>query len=804
MIIDTYDLAGSFLASRYEEKSDWDVHRKPLTSREVPQLLICPDDAHAGNRLPYLQDKKNPSIVDFFDAEGLLNFDSAHWIRDILEEIKEVLKELKEVKPYDKEDKRSDILERLKVYLSLLSAYFHALLASSASHDKKVSVDWNILVIPDSYSATKQEYILRRCTFPRSQTRLLWRSVSICLGLMDELIAAGAKEGADVAILDIVDDGYSVSILKLANDDGQLVPQRSAFSSRNTAYLEKYGENYAESRTCDSEEGNLFYKNTYKDGVDRALVYANGRFIEKAFERSGKQPFVLADEMLHASSFCIVRGAARVEFINESSLKRPRLIMADDDAACLGAARFALRSDKKLPTYFDECEALSIILQNTREQKILTKTLIYANSRCRGGEEIIGDTYDKSILPAESDTAQFYLLSGGVDPKKKLKELKHQFKQMTSDAQLLTLYPSMIPGQGIAVVEVDGAPLLKERVRLELLEMKKSEETLDSLTKEMKKNLAYPVDYPEIEALEKHWKKAKKGIDDYLEYGKIDSGLFAKSDYKDRLALGIKALERTNVFGSSRSSRKPIDDVTLDKLFFLMLRDYEQCQKKNDKDRIDDIVRMAAWTYQAHHICIKKISTSCLDYIISRLKVDKSFRPQYHTMMAYCLPSHNERKQYIKEFLKHAKKRIVCCRINIDIGDEAPYVSSARFFTKNLSEIDKVDRWLEALSKMFMNYNNLFECIEENDCRLLVDYLIIILASYITNGKGERYINPILYSLLFMLKRRRYYPDFMLKDSQHAKAIRHWVGRNQDLPEGKKLLKFLDGKGSIQDLPALI
>lgn len=778
-----------------------DVHRQPISSWDMPQLLICPVDARAGNRLPYLQDKKNPCIVDFFDAEGLLNFDSAHWIRDILEEIKEV----KEVKPYDKKDRRSDILERLKVYLSLLSAYFHALLASSASHDKKVSVDWNILIIPDSYSATKQEYILRRCSLPRSQTRLLWRSVSICLGLMDELIAAGAKEGNEVAILDIADDGYSVSILKLANDDGQLVPQRSAFSSRNTAYLEEYSENYAESRTCYSEEGNLFYKNTYHDGLAEALIYANGRFIEKSFERSDKQPFVLADEMLHASSFCIVRGAARVDFRNDSKLGKSSLIMADDDAACLGAARFALRSDKKLPTYFDECEALSIVLQNTQEQKVLAHPLIDKNIHCRGGETIFGHTCGESKLLAESDTAQFYLLSGDVDRKKELKVLEHKFKDPTVKNEQLLLYPSMIPGQGNAVVEVgsvDWAPLLKARVRLDFLHnMNDSTETLDSL--ECKMDLAYPVDYPEIEASETLWKKAKPYVDDYVNHGIIyDSGIFAKSKYINRgAAETTKSLERVNVFGSST---RLIDDTTLDKLLSRMLLEYKEYQKKKDKDRIEDIVRMAAWTYQAHHRCIKEISTSCLKYIISCLKEENSFPTQYHTMMAYCLPSHDERKQYIKEFLKHAKKRIVYSGINIDIGDEDPYVSSARFFTKKLSEIDKVDRWLEALSKMFMNYNNLFEGIEENNCRLLVDYLIIILASYITNGKGERYINAILYSLLFMLKRRRYYPDFMLKDSPHAKAIRHWVGRNQDLPEGKKLLKFLDGKGSIQDLPALI
>ncbi len=788
MIIDTFDLSGAYLAARYEDADEWDVSQDALYQVAMRQLLICPDQAQAGNRLPYLQDHDNPCIVDFFDAQGKLNFDAAKWLPDILANL-------------EKPD-------------SALSNYFHAQLAV-LEDCQSYPADWNVIVVPDSYEVIKQEYLLRRCELPRTKTRLLWRSVSICLGAMDELLSAGAAKGDDVAIVDVLDEGYTISILQLNNDGGEIVPQRKrfrgycpimldrkrVFRNRQSAYFERMDENYGENWTCYSEEGNEFYKHSYHRGKEQAIVYEAGRFVQKDCFCYDLLPFKLEDWMLQRAKFCILRGISDERLINKSHLKSSHVIIAPDHVSNLGAARFALRSTNGKSTYFDECDALHIILQDVKRQEVNAVTLIKSSTTCRGGETIIGETFTNSKLETESQEVCFYLLAGDIDRKAALKELTHKFEQITKDVQPLILNPSMIAGQGVAIVEVDAYPLIENRVKLELLEMKDSTETMDSLFEKM--DLAYPIDFPEVEASAELWEKVEREVERYIKHDEIpDSDIFAKAQPKNRLATGLDKLARFNVFGTSS---RPVGDDVINVLFKKLLKDYHKYKRNDDKNKLEQIVRIAAWTYQSEHSDIKEIALSCLENIEYSAKDGPKLRPQYHTLMACCLPTHDARQRYINAFLLRARKQMDTAGIT-GLVHHAPYLQSSLQGKKNTPEITNVFTWLTALSKMFMNNNDLMQSLSPHECVLLAETLIIILASARANSKGESSINSTTKCLIYVLKRRRYDSDFMSLATHHFKALNNllndesWSRR----PLENELLNLLNGKGSILGLPALL
>ena len=89
-----------------------------------------------------------------------------------------------------------------------------------------------------------------------------------------------------------------------------------------------------------------------------------------------------------------------------------------------------------------------------------------------------------SILQG-SNSGEFYLCLGEPTNFAPLKFLKQQFtEELAEVSQKLIIYPSMIPGQGIATVDVecnpkkDEAPLFESSVRLDWLQLEVSKETI--------------------------------------------------------------------------------------------------------------------------------------------------------------------------------------------------------------------------------------------------------------------------------------------------------------------------------------
>ncbi len=774
MIIDTFDFHGNRERVRYlldsSETRPLLNHREKAHITHILQQFIEPRNAESSNKRSYLQNPKHPIIEDLFDEHGYPDYSNSHSCDDILEHAVKCS-------------------QRLGDYLTALNE--HA--------EQSAAADWNVITVPDSYSALHQECILRQFPLARSKTRLLWRSVAICIASMDKLELHGAREGARVAVIDIFDHHYTISILSLAKDGDTLVPRRSVYKeSRSDRYHCIHRPRFMGHFTSYDSEADEFYCRTYQNGVGSYVVYTATGFQHREFHPVRKESLTLEHLLLKNIDYCIINGHDRVAEIKHSPLITAKIIIGEGHELSRGAALFIWKSHLHAPTYFDECEELAIIVQNTKAQTIEAETLIAADSNCRGGDTIMGKANQSCALAAESDTASFYLIMGDISRSTKLKELTHQFPVMSERVQPLTLHPSMIPGQGIARVEVDAMPLLPNRVELDFLRMTESEKSMDSLAEGME--LAFPVDFPEVESCPKKWAKVRQEICTYLTTRDFKSemgGLFAKSDQKlGPAATGMDALQLINVFGTN--SMPAEDDGFFEQLFENLANDYEVFKRRQDT-RLDSLIRLIAWTYQCDDPHISRIAQSCLN----DMRQSETIKPQYHTLASCCLASHRERWVYVRLFLKQACRQVEDAGIDPNLYFCSPYVRMVAPY-KRLAKIERVDNWIRSMARIFMSYSDFFKDCREEDCSKLAHYLFIILQSYYENDKNEQYVNCVIRCYIFLLKRRRYDSSFIRDENGVLYTAMSELLNKINSSFSSVLLNFLQGKGSINGLPALM
>ncbi|MFI3242937.1 MAG: hypothetical protein R3Y56_01635 [Akkermansia sp.] len=767
MNIKVYDFMGASCCKSYQIKVSLPAEEK--SHQELGQLLITPKKTSNHNKRPYLQQSNQVQIEDLLDEQGNTDYSNAHWLNDIL---------------------ASD--EAMKQHLG---DYFNAALTPSISDQ----IDWHLICIPDYYSALKQELILRQFPYNRAQTRLLWRSVALCIQHMPQLIRTGAQVGSSVAVLELMDDSYSLSLLHIAIDNGQLVPRRRAYQVDSQNYLVQQSERLRPQYTCYDSIADEFYRHSYQKGEGKKLVLSSQGYQLKEFLAYDPKIFSCSHPILEKADFCLIHGSHRAKEIHLPRNKPA--ITSNNDDLLQGAAKFIQASTAHQATYLDEAEALSIIVQDRQNQCIVAETLIPANSNCRGGERIVGDINKSCLLNAQSDTIVFYLLHGEVQRDIKLKELRHQFPSKTPCDQILKLHPSMIPGQGIAEVEVEAYPLLNKFMHLNFLEMHTSDKSINSLEADIE--LAYPIDFPEVESCPIKWSKVKGQINNYLRTGRFKSdmgSLFAQLGRKSGTkAQGIEALSLTNVFGTKSRPQEEID--FFEQLFSKLHRDYKRFVSTDDP-RLKDLVRLCAWTYQSADPHMSAIAKHALNHMRNKLAHDERFPTAYHTLAACCLPTHQHRAQFLQFFMRHAQERIDEALIYPSLMLMSPYVQKKQGRGK-LPEVRKVDYWILALTRIFMQYDDFLKIISTATCNEFGSYLIIILKSYLVNSKGDRYINAILKCQIFLLKRRRYDPSFMDEKSLNYQALND-ILIDSNLPLAKLLTNFLQGKGSIQGLPTLL
>lgn len=190
-----FDLTGKECFCCANSKGTDDIQK--ITPIPLHTLLIYPRIPNT-NKSPYLQDPTAPVIEDFYTKDGHFDFSNSIFLSEMLS---------------------SEIDNSKREHLR---KYFNYQLGILPEFD---SSNFNIILVPDNYDAEKQEKLLRSCSLPRNNTLLLWRSVAICLGAEDELLAAGVKERDKIAIIDAQSSGtLNISILTMRYDGEKLVP----------------------------------------------------------------------------------------------------------------------------------------------------------------------------------------------------------------------------------------------------------------------------------------------------------------------------------------------------------------------------------------------------------------------------------------------------------------------------------------------------------------------------------------------------------------------------------------------------
>ncbi|MFO7535351.1 MAG: DUF2357 domain-containing protein [Kiritimatiellia bacterium] len=501
------------------------------------------------NAKPYLQDYGKPSVED--------RHGSNHYF------LNEILKSCvnQEALP------QSSIIGKLRDYFEQL----YALVGGNR---------WFIL-IPDDWNALWQEAIIEAVPRSRNNVTLLWRSVVAAIGAMPKII--GAVAGDEVAVLDVRKDGSALAskLTLAATEDGRLVPQRKSFNRGKT--LDKY---------------RVFQLNErHSDNLEKAFLEKGTRYFDWQGDAAGVLSFLT--ECRHIVLVAEDESVWPRELIQ-------RAVVSDGHTVLEKGAAFFIHclAEGKIP-YFDELEALSLIVQ-TPDEQVKDKTLVEAVEQFPGGSTKAEHITDAAFLLPDSKFVDFYLCMGDYSSDAPLKIKRHEFGAPLPDGHSLHLSAVMTPGQGMAVVSV-ASDFLRDSIKLDFLSgMTDSPKTATDIEKEMERS--FPPDSPDVIADQDLWMKIADFVRAwYLQPTKSpDGSWFYKPEdlYPQNMPLppGIKPIERLrrkNVFGNDPSRRYP-SEGNFPLLFRALCKAYDKTRPSSDaSSRYAQIVRLIAWTYQS-------------------------------------------------------------------------------------------------------------------------------------------------------------------------------------------------------------
>jgi hypothetical protein len=510
------------------------------------------------NANPYIQDYQKPSIED-------LNNGSHYFLNDLL----------------SKQDINDEELRKR------LSDYFKQL------HGRLGGKRWFILT-PDSWDAFWQETIIKSVPLARNNVFLLWRSVAAVLGSTDKMVEP--RENDTVVVVDTQIDGIvRLSKLTLADNEtgSELIPQRKSYNRHKEYYL--------------VEPLSLHIKANPKE----------------AFLWGVKNKYMLDNQALGQIRKFIgsTRHVIRVNCNNVATTSLQG-IAVDGMILEKGVRQFIRKQSQGQTAYYDEMEALSLIVQ-TADERVVAKPLVEADEKFPGGKEkCIDEIREAARIKQGSDYVNLLLCMGEASPDAPLKIKKHSFVDSLAEDQSIHIRARMTPGQGMAVVTIES-DFLREPIELDFLNnMSDRDEKNRRLTASVIENemeRSFPPDSPHVLADYDLWingntgnKAIKSDVERYLA-GQIapDGTWFAQASplytYFNPLPSGLSPLERLrrkNVFGNDPQKRLPLhpsnmmlqDNFNFDALFRKLADDYNRAQDQKAKDKL---ARLIAWTYQS-------------------------------------------------------------------------------------------------------------------------------------------------------------------------------------------------------------
>lgn len=608
-----------------------------------------------------------------------------------------------------------------------------------------------VVLVPDNWDVQWLEKVKRAHppVLSRDKMFLLWRSVAAVLGMMEKQEFA-CNESLVIA------DGYTVPNYNAIEirfmrevDTGRILPQR------------------ASTRLHSSELSHC---------KDLRFI------INKSFNQS-KYVYNLAT--LDTQRLGI--GKLRPDnFITDNS----RISYSyNDEILYIGVRRYLREASDGFISYFDERDALLLVVQN-RAEEVEFKTLVEHEECSPGGKSYAKELKDSGVfLPQGNSSFLLYLLEGVPQDDAPLKGLDIKLDQNAPKTTPISFNVQMTPGQGLARVECE-ADFLEERLFLDLTEMKDSSKTKAIIEREMKRH--FPPVMPYVEASEDLWDNVEYEVKRYLmvkgsRYPMADAFAKARSYwghgkvFDDQKMSPIDILKRENVFGNDPQHRVPENKgINWDALFVRLAEDYK-------RTRNSDILRLIAWTYQCEAECYEPIRKSLYKYYV------KLYGDLSSIEISFCANNFAQNDRRVSEILARALERIGKGEYRLD--ELRLSYNLMQFHPKSLKLVD-TSICNKAMWRLMNDYNS---------------FPFWIKGKWQTEwggGKATQAAGYYIKCMLFLLHRRRF-------DSHFFKCSEEWCPEgflNQRLPQNTDALKdheqtriafinYARGHGTIKGIP---
>lgn len=457
---------------------------------------------HHENAKPYLQNYSRPSIEDLEGSNHI-------FLHDLLKDARADNKQVR---------------TRLRHYFEQLKG--------------KIGGSRWFVLIPDEWDALWQETIIKSIPLARSDVFLLWRSIAAAIGVLDQLNSPCDKQ--TLAIIDIQQGGVTrlstIFLVKSETGTGY-IPQRKSHMRHKNLY-----------KTMTLESKNQVpERDAFLFGHQDTFFMNTSQF---------KEIYFFCQEANHT----VLINNIGVHIENSKWISDSDWLTVSADAVHKGVRRFVQQRDADQVPYYDELEALSLIVQTEAEQIVATM-LVHANERWPGGQEVITDTdtlQRAAVLKSHSNHVDLYLCMGDATPTTPLKKKKHDFQEVLEEDQALDLSARITPGQGMAVVTV-MSDFLRDPIELDFLQGMKEDSRFTMADLENRIDRSFPPDAPHVESDFVLWSEVKYDIQNYLA-GRIEpeGEWFAKARGKyidtplPRDAGPLERLRRINVFGNRK------------------------------------------------------------------------------------------------------------------------------------------------------------------------------------------------------------------------------------------------------------
>lgn len=736
------------------------------------------------NLKPYLIDHTNPSKLDYREIDFSLENANARYYKNATYDkqrfayrwnIFNALSNLDNFKSYYKQSVK---------YLSQdLENYFNY---QKGTIKEKNTIKEDQIVIPvfDNISVESQELLLSKFK-NRNKTNLLWRSISSYLGLQNEINQYNLKENDEIVVVDRHKNNLLFTKLSLVFNETEkrLIPAHKRFKDSYNIVNKEYYQ-YLISRSIESTF-NSYNETLYYPLEGKFPEFKNGNWGLTEINKVPKKLTFQNSNFNFSNKIKLLIILDKNVFYQSTSVP---VIYGENNTVAKGASAFSqLKSEGKIP-YYDHCEALHIVYQKGNEGMNTVEyfTLIEENDRAEGGKIIQGKINNDLSIDKGSNYAQFLFRIGNKDDNAPLKANKQYFNidELLNKWQL-SLNPSMSPGQGRTQITIScknninsGSKSDKpfEPVELDWNNLEDSKYTVAILRDEIPKAFPPPINMVNSFSTDYVSTGLRESIIRFNNGQKVWRFEINKTKWPHQYENTIERFQRTNFFGNEEGHRLPNIGPNSKEILHEFLTNLANDSSNN--------LRTIAWTYQGRS---QKYFSKIIDQTLNNVSnLD----------------------------LKNEEASLLANLLEDEPNDDLVIVFKAclkKFRRSN----NGFNNWLRFLYQILMYHEFISsDKISNEECITMMDYLIDI---YIEADKNGQPIisNNALRSILFLLKRRKVFPQFCKKDASDGLYYKisallpeekpispfRYIHSNPNYALIKTIIDFLDGSGKLEGIP---